>query len=93
MNAIELAWNHVRTNMSAPCDFQPFAIELDQFDLVDPEARYLRPKMFDGKRGNLVVEISVTGLKRFPHVWNIIGAPTNQSWERQQAFPWLGRNR
>ena len=79
--------------MSAPCNFQPFAIELDQFDLVDPEARYLRPKMFDGKRGNLVVEISVTGLERFPHVRNLIGDRTIRYWEQQQAFSWLERNR
>jgi len=27
----------------------PFAIELDQVDLVDPEVRYLRPELLDGK--------------------------------------------
>jgi hypothetical protein len=79
--------------MSAPCDFQPFAIELDQFDLVDPEARYLRPKMFDGKRGNLDAEISVTRLEHFPDMRNIIGGQTVRYLERQQAFSWLERNR
>lgn len=53
----------------------PFAIELDQVDLVDTEVRYLRPELLDGQRWNFDAEISVPRLERFPNVRNIVGDP------------------
>ena len=41
----------------------PFAIELDQVDLVDAEVRYLLPELLDGERWNFDAEISVPWLK------------------------------
>ncbi len=71
----------------------PFAIELDQVDLVDAKVRYLRPKLLDGQRWNLNAEISVPWLKRFPYVRNIVSDSTVRHRERQQAFSWLRRDR
>ena len=51
----------------------PFAVELDQVDLVDSEVRYLRPELLDGQRWNFDAEISVPRLERFPHVRDIVG--------------------
>jgi len=60
----------------------PFAIKLDQVNLVDSEIRYLCPELLDGQRWNLDSEISVPRLERVPHVRDIVGDPRVRDRER-----------